>query len=93
MLDILICYNNKNNVISNMEQLGVGSAMLMIKFIYEEYMMLPLNKFRTIFDTNKYTLDQLQNIEITCLKLINYYLNFPQLEKFLSLKSVVSYYY
>ena len=85
MLDILICYNNKNNVISNMEQLGVGSAMLMIKFIYEEYMMLPLNKFRTIFDTNKYTLDQLQNIEITCLKLINYYLNFPTPLSFMEL--------
>ena len=85
MLDILICYNNKNNVISNMEQLGVGSAMLMIKFIYEEYMMISLNKFRNIFDTNKYTLDQLQNIEITCLKLIDYYLNFPTPLSFMEL--------
>ena len=85
MLDILICYNNKKNVISNMEQLGVGSAMLMIKFIYEEYMMISLNKFRTIFETNKYTLDQLQNIEITCLKLIDYYLNFPTPLSFMEL--------
>ena len=85
MLDILICYNNKKNVISNMEQLGVGSAMLMIKFIYEEYMMISLNKFRTIFETNKYTLDQLQIIEMTCLKLIDYYLNFPTPLSFMEL--------
>ena len=85
MLDILICYNNKNNVILNMEQLGVGSAILMLKFIYEEYMMVSLNKFRTIYDTNKYTLDQLQNIEMTCLKLIDYYLNFPTPLSFMEL--------
>jgi len=85
MLDILICYNNKNNVILNMEQLGVGSAILMLKFIYEEYMMVSLNNFRTIYDTNKYTLDQLQNIEMTCLKLIDYYLNFPTPLSFMEL--------
>ena len=85
MLDILICYNNKNNVILNMEQLGVGSAILMLKFIYEEYMMVSLNKFRTIYDTYKYTLDQLQNIEMTCLKLIDYYLNFPTPLSFMEL--------
>ncbi len=85
MFDILICYNDKNKLISSLEKLGLGSTILMIKFIYEEFLMIPLNKFQTLYENNKYTINELQEIEITCLKLIDYYMNFPTPLSFMEL--------
>ena len=85
MLDILICYNNKNKLFSNIEKLGLGSAILMIKFAYEEYRMIPLNKFKYLYEKKYYTLSQLQEIEIGCLKLVDYYMNFPTPLSFMEL--------
>lgn len=85
MFDILICYSQKNNLILNLEKLGLGSSILTIKFTYEEYMMIPFNKFKTFYDDKNYTINQLQEIEINCLKLINYYLSFPTPLSFMEL--------
>ena len=85
MFDILICYNDKNKLISSLEKLGLGSSILMIKFINEEFLMIPLNKFQSLYENNKYTINELQEIEITCLKLIDYYMNFPTPLSFMEL--------
>ena len=67
----------KNKLVSNIEKLGLGATILMVKFIHEEYNVIPLNKFQAFYDDKIYTIKQLQEIEIKCLKLIDYYLNFP----------------
>ena len=85
MLDILICYNNNNNLISNIEKLGLGSTILMIKFAYTEYRMIPLNKFKSFYENKYYTISQLHDIEISCLKLMDYYMNFPTPLSFMEL--------
>ena len=85
MFDILICYNKRSKLISSLEQLGLGSAILMIKFIYDEFLMIPFANFQTLYENNKYTLNQLQEIEVSCLKLINYYMNFPTPLSFMEL--------
>ena len=85
MLDILICYNNKNKVISNFEKLGLGSVILTLKFMNEEYLMIPLNKFKSFYENKSYTIYQLQEIEINSLKLLDYYLNFPTPYSFMEL--------
>lgn len=72
MLDILFYYNNKNKLVSNIEKLGLGATILMVKFIHEEYNVIPLNKFQAFYDDKIYTIKQLQEIEIKCLKLIDY---------------------
>lgn len=85
MFDILLCRNNSNKLISNLEKLGLGSAILMIKFMYEEFMMIPLNKFKSLYEKRYYTISQLQEIEINSLKLIDYYMNFPTPYSFMEL--------
>ena len=85
LFDILICYNDKIKIISGLEKLGMGSAILMIKFIREEFMMIPLNKFQSLYENNEYTINQLQEIEVICLKLIDYYMNFPTPLSFMEL--------
>ena len=85
MLDILICYSNKKKVISNFEKLGLGSVILTLKFMNEEYLMIPLNKFKSFYENKIYTIHQLQEIEINSLKLLDYYLNFPSPYSFMEL--------
>ena len=85
MLDILICYNSKNKVISNLEKLGLGSIILTLKFMNEEFLIIPLNKFKSFYENKNYTIHQLQEIEINCLKLLDYYLNFPTPYSFMEL--------
>ena len=85
MFDILVSYNNKSKLISNLENLGLGSTILMVKFMSEEYLMISLKKFENFYGSKNYTINQLQDIEINCLKLIDYYLNFPTPFSFMEL--------
>ena len=85
MFDILICYNNRKNLIQNLEHLGLGSSILVIKFIYEENRMLSLNIFKSFYNNKYYTINELQEIEIKCLKLMDYYMNFPTPLSFMEL--------
>ena len=85
LFDILISYNNKSKLISNLENLGLGSTILMVKFMSEEYLMISLKQFENFYDNKNYTINQLQDIEINCLKLIDYYLNFPTPFSFMEL--------
>ena len=57
----------------------------MTKFIYDEFLMIPFNKFQTLNENKNYTLKQLQETEISCLKLLDYYINFPTPLSFMEL--------
>ena len=77
LFDILIYLDNEVKVIQNYEELGLGSTILMIKYMHEENKMIYLNIFQNFYERKYYPKMVLKQIEILCLKLINYYLNFP----------------
>lgn len=77
LFDILIYIDNKVKVIQNYEELGLGSTILMIKYMHEENKLIYVNIFQNFYERKYYSKKVLKQIEILCLKLINYYLNFP----------------
>ena len=77
LFDILIYLDNKVKVIQNYEELGLGSTILMIKYMHEENKLIYINIFQNFYERKYYSKILLKQIEILCLKLINYYLNFP----------------
>ena len=77
LFDILVSLNNKDNISLNYEQIGLGSAILMIKYINAEKRNISLKKFQSFYESKYYSTYKLKVIEILCLKLIDYYLNFP----------------
>ena len=77
LFDILIYLDNKVKVIQNYEELGLGSTILMIKYMHEENKLIYVNIFQNFYERKYYSKIVLKQIEILCLKLINYYLNFP----------------
>ena len=72
LYDILTFKNKDKNGMLNMEEIGVGAASLTIKFVFgrKKEIVKILQYFEENFDMN---LD-INNIEIICLKYINYYL-------------------
>lgn len=63
------------------EKIGLGALLLGIKFNCVENMMIPMKKLYTAYsDVNpeigQISFKELQNIEIVCIKHINYYLTF-----------------
>ena len=77
LFDILISIDHKINVIQSYEQIGLGSTILMIKYSHEGNKIISLNKFKTFYEGKYYPKILLKEIEILCLKLIDYYMNFP----------------
>ena len=77
LFDILIYLDDKFRLIKNIEQLGLGSTILMIKYMHVENKIFNLNIFQNFYERKHYPKIILKEFEILCLKLINYYLNFP----------------
>ena len=77
LFDILIYIDNNVKVIQDYEQLGLGSTILIIKYNHEEKKIIPISKYQTFYERIHYPKIILKEIEILCLKLIDYYLNFP----------------
>lgn len=77
LLDLLIAKNKKKKLIATMEKLGIGSSILMIKFLFEENRMITMKKYKTIFKNKYYSSKEIREIEVLCLKLLNYNLTFP----------------
>ena len=77
LFDILIFLDNQNKVINNFELLGLGSTLLMIKYMHEDNKIFSLNIFQKMYERIYYPKLLIKEIEILCLKLINYYMNFP----------------
>lgn len=82
-LDILM-KKNKNEL--TLEQIGLGSLILVSKFFYEKYYNITNKMFRN-FNNKKFSNEELNLIEIECLKLLNYKFNQIQPINFLDLFS------
>ena len=93
LFDILIYIDSKAKVIQNYEQLGLGSTILIIKYYHEEKNSVPINKYQTFYERIHYPKIIIKEIEILCLKLIDYYMNFPTPLLFIELYSFNEYIY
>ena len=87
LFDILIYIDNKVKVIQNYEQLGLGSTILIIKYYHEDLKNISINKYQSFYERIHYPKIILKKIEILCLKLIDYYMNFPSPILFIELYS------
>ena len=85
LFDILIFLDDKYKVIQNYEIIGLGSTILMIKYLHKENKIVSLNKYQYFYGQKKISKTTIKEVEIHCLKLINYYLNFPTPLLFLKL--------
>ena len=91
LFDTLIYIDNKVKEIQNYEQLGLGSTILMIKFNHEEKRNISINKYQTFYERIHYPKIIIKEIEILCLKLIDYYINFPTPLLYIELYSFISF--
>ena len=76
LFDILIFLDDKFKVIQDYEKIGLGSTILMIKYFHKEDKIVSLNKYRNLYEGKNIPKIIIKEVEILCLKLINYYLNF-----------------
>ena len=74
--DLLIIQNKKFQLLSTLEKLGLGALILVIKFnkLHEKIFV---KKYKSIFDNKYMTLEEINKIEISSLKLMNYYITQP----------------
>ena len=92
--DLLLTINKKNNLLIEFEKIGLGSIILTLKYNYEEIRVITVKKFKNIFKNKYYSSKEINELEITCLKLINYNLNFPSPNSFMEimlLNRIISY--
>ena len=68
-----------------MEKIGLGSAILMIKFNFLENRMVCMKKYKTIFNNKYYSTKEVTQLEILCLMLTNYDLNLPTPSSFMEI--------
>ena len=85
LFDLLMAKNKKNKLVTTMEKIGLGSAILMIKFNYLENRMVCMKKYKTIFYNKYYSTKEVTQLEILCLMLANYDLNFPTQASFMEI--------
>ena len=79
--DILI---KRNKDEFTLEELGIGSLLLVIKFFYEKHNNINYKMFK-MFNNIQYSNEDLTLLEIKCLKMINYQFNVIQPIFFLDL--------
>ena len=74
--DLLTIQNKKFHLLSTLEKLGLGALILVIKFnkLHEKIFV---KKYKSIFDNKYMTLEEINKIEISSLKLMNYYITQP----------------
>ena len=93
LFDILIYIDSKVRVIQDFEQLGLGSTILIIKYNHEDLKNISINKYQTFYGRIYYQKIIIKEIEILCLKLIDYYMNFPTPLLYIELYSFNELYY
>ena len=74
--DLLIIQNKKHNLMYNLEKLGVGALILVVKFNKLQEKIL-IKKYKSIINDKYMTLEEINKIEILSLKLIEYYIIQP----------------
>ena len=75
--DLLLTINKKYILLIEIEKISLGSIILILKYNYEEIRVINTTKFKNIFKNKHYSSKEINELEIICLKLINYNLNFP----------------
>ena len=76
LYDILTIKNREKKILSDFEEIGIGAAVLSIKFLCgKKKSFLSLKNFSKIFQNEKKP-KNINEIEINSLKLLNYYLSF-----------------
>ena len=81
--DILI---KKNNNELTLEQLGLGALILVTKFFYEKDTLIHNNNFKNFnLNSKDYSFKDLSLLEIKCLQILNYNLNYINPINFLDL--------
>ena len=94
IFDSLLALNKINKFFISMEKLALGCTILSLKYHYEEIRVICLKNFRTIFKNKYYTIKEINEMELLCLKLLNYDLNFPSPISFMEiilLNRIISY--
>ena len=74
--DLLIIQNKKCKNIISFEKIGLGALILILKFnkLHEKSL---IKKYKSIFNDKYMTLDEINRIEVICLKMINYNIILP----------------
>ena len=79
LYDILYIKNIEKNILSNQDHIGIGALLLSLKFIYGKVKFAIKNLsliFPTLSQDEEQNKKDISEIEIKCLKLIDYYLNY-----------------
>ena len=77
LYDILTIKNKHKKMLNNSEEIGIGACFLTLKFLCtKKKSFYSLKNFSEIFQTEKLSSNDIKEIEIKCLKLIDYYLNY-----------------
>ena len=77
LYDILIIKNKEQKMFNNLEEIGLGATYLTLKFLYtKKKSFYSMKNFSQIFEDEKLASKNIKEIEIKCLKLIGYYLNY-----------------
>ena len=77
LYDILTIKNKQKKMLNNSEEIGIGACFLTLKFLCtKKKSFYSLKNFSEIFQTEKLSSNDIKEIEIKCLKLIGYYLNY-----------------
>ena len=77
LYDILLIKNNEEKLFNNYEEIGLGATYLTLKFLFtKKKSFYSMKNFSGIFKNENLASVNVKEIEIKCLKLIGYYLNF-----------------
>ena len=77
LYDILVIKNKKEKLFNDFEEIGLGATYLTLKFLYtKKKSFYSMKNFSSIFQNDNLASKNIKEIEIKCLKLIDYYLNY-----------------
>ena len=77
LYDILVIKNKKEKLFNDFEEIGLGATYITMKFLYTKKKSFYSKKnFSDIFQNDNFALKNINEIEIKCLKLIDYFLNY-----------------
>ena len=86
LFDIFISKNKSEKLLNSPYQIAIGAVSLTVKFLLgKNCFSRPTIKFLNIFEQENFDNSQVSLAEMSCLKLINYYLHLPSPSLFMEL--------
>lgn len=77
LYDILTIKNKEEKLLNSFEEIGLGASFLTLKFLCsKKKSFYSIKNYITIFQNEELSATNIKEIEIKCLKLICYYLNY-----------------